>query len=135
MTVHCNLCGKRISSLASLSGHYRRKHSGGAPAIRTGIGAATAFGPRQSSGIARGAAKTGISDAAYIAALPESESGKKSISEPESSAGMAKESSLDWWPWLLLLGYVTFALLPDSGKDGGSDSGLLSTYQPEGDGQ
>lgn len=132
MSVLCRYCGNRVASAGSLAGHYRRKHPervGPRPAIRAEYPASPVAGPRQSSG-------RRLSDAAYVASLAEMGRIEKPTPQPELSAGASKESSLAWWPWLLLLlAGIIFVLVPDSGEEGGGKSGLLSTYQPERDGQ
>lgn len=138
MGVLCRYCGNRVASVASLAGHYRRKHPERVPArrgLRAGYPALPVTGPHQPGGIASHTATKGLSDSAYIARLAEIQGSEKPSLPMEIEAG--KGSSAAWWlPWALLAAvWFFFAFSSDSGSGERADSGLLSTYQPHGDGQ
>lgn len=139
MSVLCRYCGNRVASVASLAGHYRRKHPERVqvrPSLRIGYPVLSVTGPTRSSGIAPHGAINGLSDAAYIARLAKMESEGNALLPVETDAQGPSTTPLSWWPWALF-GAVCFffALAPDSGSSRDADAGLVSTYQPEGDGQ
>lgn len=134
MSLFCDFCGTRVSSRASLAGHLRRKHPERVPAIRTGLWAAQGSETRQRARIAAGALVKGLSDSAYVAWLNETAANEIPASpvatEPE------KRNFWRWMPLLIVAGlFVAVLFSPDSSSDGHSDWGLVSTYQPEGDGE
>lgn len=130
MSVHCDLCGKRVSSLASLSGHYRRKHpqraaarSDAMHALPTGQNTATGPEPQQ---------RASEGPRGYLGTH-----GAPVADPPASGAGEPDVSGWAIWGWLLLLAFLAVALFAQGGDSGGEhgDSRLASSYRPEGDGQ
>jgi hypothetical protein len=145
MSILCRYCGNRVASLASLPGHYRRKHpervtarSGIAPIHRTGQWALSVPAVPQRAGIAPGATER-VSDSAYIAMLErkrkaESQHAKNVESVAAKPNGRPVKS--DWSFWVLVgIVVIVFLFASDSGSGARKDSRLVSTYQPEGTGQ
>lgn len=136
MSVLCRFCGNRVASAGALPGHYRRKHPEHVPAIRTGLRAAQGHEGRQRAGIAQRAATKGLSDAAYVAQMAVMQSVEESSLPVEADAEKPASARFSWWPWALFAAVCFFlALSPDSDSSGHADLGLVSSYQPEGDGQ
>lgn len=120
MSIHCECCGKRVATLASLRGHYRRRHP--------------------SAPVQRGAGVAGTgwrSDGEYVrrvsSAPPSGE--RKGQQEPKPAAVSPATPKWDWFWWgALAVSLFLMVSFPESGAGSGGDASLLSTYQPEGDG-
>jgi hypothetical protein len=134
MSLFCDFCRTRVSSAASLPGHYRRKHPERVPA-RSGasLAALPESGVYQRAGIAADAAVKGVSDQAYVA----EQSARIGTSAPVKPA-LPPLKKADW-SWLVWAGLaVAIGLLFLSGSvtvEHDEKSDLISSYQPEGTGQ
>lgn len=141
MSVLCRYCGNRVASVASLAGHYRRKHPERATAGGRAAGHGTGLNPpRAASRIGPDGGFQRVSDSAYIAAL---ERGRLAEAEGQQEGGVAPFAAQpdarfpQWGRWLLVAGLIAFVLIfiPDSDGGGRAASDLVSNYQPEGNGQ
>lgn len=165
MAVNCELCDAPVARWQNMPGHYRRAHPDVVlpPAI-AGFGLKSSARPRLTGRKTQRALPSpgyraqpriqrvrGLSsDGRYVASLPGAVEGpfvsildaaQDAPAPVESTASdiapvEEKAKSINWIPWVLLavVGFL-FALAPDSGSGEHADSSLVSSYQPEGDGQ
>ena len=160
MAVNCELCDALVARWRNMPGHYRRAHPDVVlpPAIArfglqrsprprlTGRKTLRALPSPGYSAQPRIQRVRGLSsEGRYVASLPGAVEGPfvsildNDAPAPVQSAASdiapveTKTNSFNWIPWVLLavVGFF-FALAPDSGSGERADSGLISSYQPEG---
>jgi hypothetical protein len=139
--VHCSLCGKRVSSRASLSGHYRRKHSDRAPA-RSGVAHAAQAGQRAATGpeLQQRASNEQHGPRGVLGTPGQWDTAASAGPEPEPGSGdeIADGGGYTWgnWGWflpgLLILAAVIFGRggLRFGPSSASEDSALVSGYAP-----